>query len=131
MITELLPKNVWIRLSTYNSKGIAFTGDSPKSGTTLKCKISYPLSNPCIFDITIPERCRSINYIIDSIVNKYREIYEEEDRSKTETIPSGTVLNRGFTNGTYGVWGHALSDLDLVSIKWDTETNELSLGVDS
>lgn len=29
MIKELLPKNVWIRLSSYNKKGIAFTGDGP------------------------------------------------------------------------------------------------------
>lgn len=46
----------------------------------------------------------------------YRRIYDEETRSMTNLKPSGTLLNRGFSNGKYGIWGHDLGDLDMHAV---------------
>lgn len=124
---NLLPEKVHIHIATYKG-GVNFGGYYELQGKTLKCTINYPLSKPCIFDITIPKRGFPINDIIESVINKYKEIYKEEDETLTELSESPFLLNRGVSNGKYGIWGHVISDLYLERIYLNEDEITLSVG---
>ena len=92
--------------------------------------IDYPLSIPFKhkrnFDNPV-----SREEVVKWIVDCYHGIYATENSTtavKTDDIPG--MLNRNTTNGTYGIWGHSLDDLDLHTIHID-EDNLITLGVDS
>lgn len=77
------------------------------------------------------------------IAKQYARIYEEEQRTTDlpiETISErehrlGTeeseLKNRAGTDGTYGIWGHVLSDLVLHTVYFNPEENVYFLGIDS
>lgn len=109
MIKELI-SDIYINIGKYESKGIFFTNSwTELCGLTLKCKITYPLTKVYTFDIPIPDNVWPVNFIIESIIGLYKEIYKD-------------------TNNYYG---HGLEDLVIASISWNTDTNELKLIVDS
>jgi hypothetical protein len=79
--------------------------------------IDYPLEHRAFFEITTTQQGFSRKELIEAISKRYHEVYEEE--SKTQTAPtesSPTVMNRGRSNGKYGIWGHSISDLVLDSV---------------
>ncbi len=108
-------------------------------------RIDYPLKDTFEFEI-IPADGKS-NFTRFSLVNEifrtYQKIYKEE--KETTTLPVETVadrakrtgkghpmmLNRASTDGTYGIWGHELSDLVLCSIYYNSEKNTCTLSIDS
>jgi len=73
------------------------------------------------------------------IAQAYQDIYNQE--AETTTLPIESVaersggqcrlLNRAETNGTYGIWGHDLEDLDLHTVHYDPDQQLIWLGVDS
>lgn len=134
IIKNLLPDNIWVRLATYVPGSVSFVNYGRQlQGKTYSCTITYPLKNFCKFSMSVPENRWPVDYIVEEIVKKYREIYKEEEETLNpeNTKESVAILNRGMTDGKWGIWGHSLSDLDLVRITLDTDTNELTLGVDS
>lgn len=72
------------------------------------------------------------------ICKLYQDMYREERETTTEpeeTIESRTkgrvkLLNRAETNGKWGIWGHDLSDLDLVAVTSE-DGKEWFLEIDS
>jgi hypothetical protein len=101
--------------------------------TSISVIIDYPLTNQYEFTMT-SEKGFSRSQLLTEISNRYYKIYEEEEESATiKTIPVNkrtTMYNRNQTNGKYGIWGHDLGDLDLISVRI-FKGNHLRLGVDS
>jgi hypothetical protein len=78
----------------------------PVSGVV---KIDYPLTNPDYLEI---EAEHTFGGLLWEIANRYREIYAGEDKTATEVeSPNPQLINRGRSNGNYGIWGHDLEDL--------------------
>jgi hypothetical protein len=72
-------------------------------------KIDYPLTNPDYLDIELEH---AFGGILWEIANRYKEIYAGEDKTATEVeSPNPQLINRGRSNGNYGIWGHDLEDL--------------------
>lgn len=65
------------------------------------------------------------NDIYDWIVKSYKLIYDEEDATKTKTKPSPFPLNRGTTNGKWGISMWGFENLVIESITIDTQTFDI------
>ena len=83
--------------------------------------IDYPLNNPTSTDIVTSGTGFSRRNLISQISRVYREIYAEEEKTATtKTIPMEKrkgMINRNTTDGTFGIWGHDLTDLVLSSVE--------------
>lgn len=83
--------------------------------------IDYPLKKP-INKFIIKEKPVTRLELAEIICELYKKIYKEEEESikNQPIIPierrSG-LINRNATDGIHGIWGHDLSDLDLVYVK--------------
>lgn len=101
--------------------------------------IDYPLERAVLMELTSADpRGFSRAEVARSIAREYRRIYVEEEATATQkTLPMeqrGGVVNRNRTDGKYGIWGHDLGDLDLLSIdvhQAPDGTLHLALNVDS
>ena len=71
--------------------------------------------------------------VVDQICNKYREIYEEEEKSSIMEVRSENtpILNRGRTDGKWGIWGHGIGDLVIEGIVLDTDNHRIELYIGS
>lgn len=75
-------------------------------------KIDYPLSIPFIEERVL-DKPMTREEVVDWIVDRYHFIYDVEKDT-----------------GTFGIWGHAIEDLDLHTIFID-KNGLITLGVDS
>lgn len=92
-------------------------------------KYDYPLTTEARFPHKLTEKT-SILDILELAAADYKAIYDAEDDSASpDHKPSGTLLNRGTSNGDYGIWGHVIEDLVFVTVM--VEGNEVSFNVDS
>ena len=91
---------------------------------SIRVAISYPLQEEHVFTLNSNDSAGFWRgELALKIAQLYQQIYAEEDRSSAE--PAGTIpglFNRNRTEGTYGIWGHGLGDLDLVWCTSQTET---------
>lgn len=95
-------------------------------------EITYPLRAPCQVKISTGKHGISRLNLVSKIVDTYRKIYKIEDKStrvKAGYIPG--MLNRNFTDGKFGIWGHCIEDLVLCSAHIDRRNRKITLGVDS
>lgn len=61
---------------------------------------------------------KTLHELISEIRKTYRQIYHEEKKTMTQMIKKNKhLINRGFSNGKYGIWGHDIYDLVIESIK--------------
>ena len=61
---------------------------------------------------------KNLYELISEIRKTYRQIYHEEKKTMTKLVKKNKYLiNRGVSNGTYGIWGHDIYDLVIESIK--------------
>lgn len=80
---------------------------------------NYPLNNDYYFTfMTDGTLGFTRGYLLRCIVDKYIEIYQEEEDTLSQhpVIPVNQrvgLLNRNQTDGKYGIWGHDLNDLSL------------------
>lgn len=100
---------------------------------SIRVVFSYPFDREYIFELyaTNGEFFTRADLAI-AITYQYQKMYNEEEKTTTispEHIPG--MLNRVITNGTYGIWGHDLSDLDLYEVRYNPETDLYTLGIDS
>lgn len=148
MLLELMPKELRIHLDTANLEGVYIYIDREKENALgkisnpVKLKITYPLGNPAVFEIPDFHKMTRGGYITDLlqfIIQKYKYVYEEEKKSLSEvSIPTykgkengPRILITEEVSSPYKIWGHALGDLVLWGIEINTETGEITLGVDS
>lgn len=129
----------WISIEErVNEKDRLINGDEIVLKTrTAEALIDYPLDNPTSLKLISDSASFSRWQIIDEIGKKYEEIYlEEEATAETKTLPMNErrIMNRNQTNGTYGIWGHDLSDLAISLIEVRKDVNgviNLWLGMES
>lgn len=61
---------------------------------------------------------RNLYELISEIRKTYRQIYHEEKKTMTKLIKKNKkLINRGASDGLYGIWGHDIYDLVIESIK--------------
>lgn len=99
-----------------------------------RIKIEYPVSNgPFYFPLRLKMETYKKKDIVQQIRNAYFRMYEEEE--ETSTTPVGQLnehcINRNFTNGKYGIWGHNLTDLILEDFEIDEHAKTITPGVSS
>jgi hypothetical protein len=94
-------------------------------------KIDYPLSAPAKFKVKSGEKGITRGKLVSLVRKYYQKVYEIED-SSTGVKPGKAfpLLNRNFTDGKFGIWGHVIGDLVLVDAEV-SKKNVISLGVDS
>jgi len=74
--------------------------------------ITYPLSVPYEMDAT---GVGSIGELMWLVSQAYLAIYETEEAtmSRVAAYSDPNLINRGKSNGQYGVWGHSIGDLQI------------------
>lgn len=99
--------------------------------------IDYPVSNPKIVNIAAPNGNNFTKIdLIRSICEFYHKMYQEERDTSTlkeekacERNPNCRLMNRAYTDGIWGIWGHDIDDLMLHTISKDKDV--WFLGIDS
>jgi len=85
--------------------------------------VDYPLNHPVELKLAAAGKAFTRAELVKAVCDAYQQIYaEEEAASAVKTVPAGqrgTLQNRNTTEGPYGIWGHDLDDLDLVTIEVD------------
>lgn len=76
-------------------------------------KLTYPFSVEVSEEVTF----KSIYELIIKIRKIYQRIYKEEKKTMDTLIYDPMLINRGMTNGKYGIWGHEFADLYIEGIK--------------
>jgi len=106
----------------------------------VRIMFEYPLKNPLIYRAEAPQVFGfTRRNLIDIIVLKYHDIYQEEEDTSQIPILSinermtsqNRLMNRNTTNGTFGVWGHDIEDLFIDEIQYDPLANLISLIIGS
>lgn len=99
-----------------------------------KIIIRYPLSNKA--EITV-SGVKTMNDLLEDIVKGYQEVYrmEEESTGKEasrmcDEIPGCPLINRGRTDGVFGIWGHFIDDLAIHTV-YLYKNGYVTIGVDS
>ena len=70
----------------------------------------YPLSTVAKFKHKLGSALDPV-MILRTAADDYQRIYREEDEGMKNLSPSGIPLNRGFSDGPWGIWGHDIGDL--------------------
>jgi hypothetical protein len=79
----------------------------------IKIKYTYPLSNPVVFTYQSEDGFTRL-MLINNICETYKNIYKlEEEISDAPGRAWEGSLNRGTSDGPYGIWGHDIDDLSL------------------
>ena len=71
--------------------------------------------------------------LCQEVIDAYKHIYDEEERTTQLPVESRAQRNPGFcrrrahTDGTYGIWGYDLGDLLLRSFYYDPKTSVLRI----
>lgn len=78
---------------------------------TFKLIIDYPISEPTVFIIKTGKKEMGLGGLLTKIDKAYQLIYDQPEK--------------------YGVWGHGISDLQLVGIKVNYKTKTIRLDVGS
>ena len=123
-LTELSKKSFW---HTNASKDFSLT-----SQDTICIRFVYPFSKPIYIEFINSHKNRgfSRNRVVKLIVLAYQRFYAEEERTSTMLLVPHT-LNRGQSNGKYGIWGHFFSHLVLEKLYFDAATNTVAMFIGS
>jgi hypothetical protein len=95
--------------------------------------ISYPLRQEYLFELQADDPA---GFRRGELARKIADLYEHIYSAEADTAPDpGSVapgmLNRGFSDGAYGVYGHGLDDLLLCGVVYDAARDVYTLQVDS
>ena len=79
----------------------------------IEIKFSYPMTVPKVV-VRKSDTGFTLLDIAKIVHEEYVKIYREEDETKKhQEAHGGGLLNRGDSDGKYGIWGHDLGDLYL------------------
>ena len=126
-------QNSCIYIASYdsNESDIMNLNDLVITDNEFKIKFSYPLSKEAVFTFQNKNGFTRKD-VIQHIVDTYRRIYQEEDESLTETAPTTPgMLNRGATNGKWGIWGHDIGDLVIERLTYYPDKKILDMFIGS
>jgi len=102
--------------------------------TSYTMTITYPLTNPLTKKFESTNGFTRIQVLVN-IISTYIDIYQAEAKTTVKEIIPETersmLKNRNETNGTYGIWGHDLSDLVIERLAYDPATQTLHMFIGS
>jgi len=90
----------------------------------------YPLSRVATFT----EALFPLTTLIDILLlgrTHYEAIYAAEARTSKDPGRVPGLLNRARSTGSYGIWGHDLSDLYFESVEINPKTKHIEFGIGS
>lgn len=91
---------------------------------------TYPLSHAANFRHTLTPGMTGEDLLVLARAD-YERIYKEEDAAVGDPGHIPGMLNRQFSEGPYGIWGHDFSDLYFESIEIDSGDRLISFGMGS
>eukprot|EP00611_Tribonema_gayanum_P030334 TRINITY_DN8403_c0_g1_i1.p3 TRINITY_DN8403_c0_g1~~TRINITY_DN8403_c0_g1_i1.p3 ORF type:complete len:197 (-),score=51.40 TRINITY_DN8403_c0_g1_i1:899-1489(-) len=99
---------------------------------SIAVELTYPLSGVHRFKLRADTAAGFTRRgLVKRISETYHQVYREEERTQSRPPPVlGFLMNRGPTDGKYGIWGHVLGDLVLHTVSRDKD-GTYSLGIDS
>ncbi len=95
-------------------------------------RITYPLKIPATFDHS-SDTCTGFTrkQLAKIIARDYHRVYDEEKESQlAEPQKHPMLINRGTSNGKYGIWGHDIGDLILHTAVVNNENGQIIVDVD-
>lgn len=100
---------------------------------TITVEVDYPLSRSFIFPLTSTSPLGFTRKdLVFKVSTLYKWIYQkEEDTSDIRPALRKESLNRNTTNGYFCIWGHELSDLELITIKYIRSRGTYYVHIDS
>jgi hypothetical protein len=89
-----------------------------------------------VFEVVAPAGRRTFSRaaIARAISARYKKIYREEERTASgPPAPNKNprLMNRGPTDGKYGIYGHVLGDLDMTGVYYNKKHDIYTFHVDS
>ena len=91
--------------------------------------LTYPLTKQYTEIIDVPKDGLTLGPLLRIIVTAYENIFKIKETS--ENGNNDEDLQNKKEKEDYGVWGHSLEDLSLISIIFNSNSNEISVEVDS
>lgn len=125
VISTMSKKAAVKSLFAINEDGVAVSDfKEPVSGTIV---LDYPLTNPYKMAV---DGVKTVGELMWLIGQAYLAVYETEDRtaSMVEAWEDPNIVNRGKSNGYYGVWGHSMDELVLEEIEIKDGKIEVFIG---
>lgn len=96
--------------------------------TKINIKFEYPLRNSVTLSFVNPDGFTKFDFF-SCVYEGYLSIYEEEESTDKDPGMIPGMLNRGRSNGPYGIWGHVMEDLFLEGVEDKGNSNyELLIG---
>lgn len=65
------------------------------------------------------------------IYEGYKKIYDEEEADAGDPGSAPNLLNRGQSEGRFGIWGHYISELYIEQINYNARTRTISMFIGS
>lgn len=91
---------------------------------------TYPLSTAATFPHTLTPEMTGEDLLVLAKAD-YERIYKEEDDAVGDPGHIPGMLNRQFSEGPYGIWGHDFSDLFFEGVNIEEDTKAISFGMGS
>lgn len=93
-----------------------------------KITLDYPLTTPYKMEVN---EVKTVGELMWLISQAYVVIYETEDETATamKEWDDPNIINRGKTNGDYGIWGHSICELVIEEI--EIKNNKISVFIGS
>ncbi len=107
--TGIVYKSRQVRLTPRN------TGDQiMERSNVLRFVVDYPLTHAKKVELHHPDgEPWTQNQFVEAVRATYKEIYDEEEKAAGNPGKIPGMVNRGTSNGPYGIWGHDITDLVL------------------
>ncbi len=86
----------------------------------IKIEFSYPLKNPTVREYIAVGGFSRV-FLAQCIFEGYATIYEEEELTVGNPGHYENLYNRKTSNGRYGIWGHDMGDISLISAGYSSE----------
>lgn len=124
-LTQITKEQAQDIINCTNENGDMVMNINPPIGGEVK--IDYPLKNPDYLYLVAE---KTIGGVLWEVAKRYKEIYKGERKTSKELVKneSDGLLNRGTTDGNYGIWGHELEDLWFEGIATENDKIHLYIG---
>ncbi len=97
---------------------------------TIKIEFTYPLSVRVEFEYNKKGGFSRMD-LWRCIYEGYKKIYDAEEADAGDPGNAPNLLNRGRSDGRYGVWGHSIGELYIEQINYNTRTKRISMFIGS
>jgi hypothetical protein len=108
-----------VPIPPWNIANLCNPNDVVIHAPSIRIVADYPFSREFEFEVTPGDGRTEFTRaaFARAVADLYKRIYDEEDETAGGPTPNMPgMLNRGRSKGTYGIWGHHIGDLLLLSV---------------